>query len=133
MLLFCAMALLVLVWQSSDCSSLIRSGILTGSAAIFARKELRTGSFAVSVVSKSGGECFEVDGSLSLTPSFLRRDAVCETSRLFGSGGEVLLVFFVVRDVLSFLFIVERRDVSSVAAAVLLFTEDPAKSAKVRL
>eukprot|EP00561_Arcocellulus_cornucervis_P004566 CAMPEP_0185807932 /NCGR_PEP_ID=MMETSP1322-20130828/5309_1 /TAXON_ID=265543 /ORGANISM="Minutocellus polymorphus, Strain RCC2270" /LENGTH=120 /DNA_ID=CAMNT_0028504117 /DNA_START=721 /DNA_END=1084 /DNA_ORIENTATION=- len=101
--------------------------------AIFARKELRAGSFAVSAVSKSDGECDEVDGSFSLTPSFLRRDAVCETSRLFGSDGEVLLFFFVVRDILSFLFVVERRDVLSVVAAVLLFTEDPAKSAKVRL
>ena len=107
--------------------------MLARSEAIFARKELRAGSFAVSVVSKSDGECFEVDGSLSLTPSFLRRDVACETSRLFGSGGDVLLILYVARDVLLFLFVVERWDVLSVAAAVLLFTEEPAKSAKVRL
>jgi len=58
---------------------------------------------------------------------------LCETSRLFGSGGDGLMVLFVVRDILSLLFVVERWGVLSIATAVPLFTEEPAKSAKVRL
>jgi len=104
--------------------------MLARSEAIFARKELRTGSFAVSVASKSD---VDLAGFLSLIPSFLRPDVVCEPSRVVGSGGDVFLFLFAGRDILSFLFVVERWDVLSVAAAVLLFTEEPAKSAKVRL
>ena len=50
----------------------MRSGMLARSEVIFARKELRAGSFAVSVVSKSDED---LDGPLFVR-SFLRRVVV---------------------------------------------------------